>query len=517
MKLRVKLPLFTSITVLISISVIALFSILQFKKEVEESIKIYRVDETKKILLHLQDIVNISYSMLDNSYRASTPDAIAERYNIRFADSTDRVIKMIAVNMVRITLENLRVLCFGTDGYIWLNEFEKPYTVVMHPIKPEFEGQDKFFAIENTDKNVYEAFHDSIVAGEGEGRVTYDFYKPNSEERIPKLSWVKLYEPLGWVIGTGVYIDHIDDIVEQKTAELRAQIKRLIIGILIIGILLILLATLALYIFGHSITTPIHRIQNQLSEMAKGKIVSKLKIHRKDEVGQMKKSLDALITGFASYSQFADEIGQGNFESKFSPLSNDDILGSSLLGMRKSLKKAREKENIRLEENKKRQWAAEGITFFSDIIRNNSADLQKLYEIFIIELVNYIEANQGGIFLLNNHSDKKYLDLVSAIAYNRKKFLKKKIELGEGLIGACFMEKESIYISKLPQNYISIKSGLGMASPTNLLITPLIYENVVYGVIEIASFNTIVQHEIQFVENIARNLAVSISTSNLNS
>jgi len=516
MKLRTKLPIFTSITVLISIVVIAIFSIYQFKKEIEETIEMYRLEETEKILDHLKDIVNISYSMIDNSFRASTKEAIEERYGLIFSDEEGETVKMIAINMLKVTVENLRVLRFGVDGYIWINKFESPYTVVMHPIKPEYEGKVKVFPIGNTDKNVYEAFHDSIVAGSGEGRVKYDFYKPDSDERIPKLSWVKRYEPLEWVIGTGVYIDHIDKIVAQKTAELKAQIRRLIIGISLLGSILIFLASVALFFFGKTITDPIYKIQEQLSIMAEGRAVNKLDLNRTDEIGMMKKSLDSLIDGFSMYSKFANEIGAGDFESKFTLLSNDDLLGNSLMQMRNSLQRARQKEKIRQEENKKRQWAIEGLTVFGNIVRANSGSIIELADKFLLELINYINANQGGIFILNNkNKEDVFLEQVASVAYNKKKFLKKRIEIDEGLIGACFLEKEQINITKLPDNYIEIKSGLGTANPTNLFVLPLNYEGISYGVIEIASFSIFEEHEIDFIKKASEGLAISLSTSNV--
>lgn len=517
MKLRTKLPLFTSITVFVSIVIIATFSIIEFRREIEKSIEVYREEETEQILNHLKDVVNISYSMIDNSYRASTKEAIEERYGLKFNEEADQTVRMIAINMLKITIENLRVLRFGVDGYIWINEFEKPYTVVMHPIKPELEGKDWVFYIEDTDINVYDAFHDSIVAGEGAGRVQYNFYKPGSNERIPKLSWVRLYEPQGWVIGTGVYIDHIDKMVAKKTAELQAQIRRLILWISLIGALLIFVASLGLFFFGKTITSPLYQIQTQLSVMAQGKMVQHLKMDRKDEIGQMKHSLDALINGFTTYSKFAIEIGKGNFESDFKLLSNEDILGNSLIQMRKSLIKARHEEEIRQEENKKRQWATEGLTIFGNIIRANSDNMETLADKFLLKLTQYVNANQGGIFILNNHnSDDKHLYQIATIAYDRKKHQKKRLELDEGLIGACFLEKDKIYITKLPQDYMEIRSGLGTANPDNLLLVPLKYEEIVYGVIELAAFNKFEKHEIDFVEKVSESLAVSISTSHLN-
>jgi putative methionine-R-sulfoxide reductase with GAF domain len=405
-------------------------------------------------------------------------------------------------------------LRFGADGYIWINEFEKPYTVRLHPISPNLEGGDWVFYIEDSDVNVYEAFHDSIVAGNGEGKVSYNFYKPGSKERVPKLSFVKLYEPLGWVIGTGVYIDHIDKIVAKKTEEMETQISNLIFWVFIIGIIIIALASIALYLFGESITLPIYQIQNQLYEMSKGKIVSKLDITRKDEIGSMKKSLDELIEGFSAYSQFAIEIGKGNFESKFTTLSSEDVIGNSLLEMRTSLKIAQHEENKRNLENAKRQWTSEGLTLIGDVLRVNSSDIRKLCDAVLVETINYLKANQGGIFLLNEVDNEDiYLELMASVAYSRKKYLHKRINPGDGLIGACFLEKERIYMTNIPNEYLEIKSGLGTSNPRNLLIVPLMLEDNVLGIIELASFRVFDEHEIEFIEKIAQSMAVSISTS----
>jgi len=514
MKLRVKLPFVTSIIVFIAIVTVTIYSAISFLTSTEKSIEIYRVEETEKILNNLKDIVNIAYSMIDYSYKSSSKEGIFERYGLDITDSADATIKMIAMNMLNLTKENLRVLRFGVDGYIWINDFEKPYTVRLHPIRPELEGHDWVFYIEDKDVNVYQAFHDTIIAGEGEGKVTYDFYKPGTNERVPKLSFVKLYAPLGWVIGTGVYIDHINKIVAKKKDEMNAQIINLILGVAFIGIIIILVSAFSLYLFGESITKPIYQIEKQLSQMSKGKIVEKLAIKRHDEIGNMKKSLDELIDGFRTYSEFALEIGQRNFKSDFQTLSKEDVIGNSLIQMRESLKAAEHKENIRKEENARRQWIAEGLTLLGDILRINSGNLRILSEQVLVKLLSYLDANQGGIFILNEEDKNNiFLELYAAVAYSRKKFLTKKIPLNEGLIGACFLEREKIYITNLPENYVEINSGLGTAQPRNLILVPLMLEDNIFGVIELASFNMFNQYEIEFIERVAQSIAVSISTS----
>lgn len=512
MKLRSKLPLYTSIILFFSISTVSILSIYQFQKEIKKNIASYRVEATNQILDNLKDIVDIAYSMVDNSYQLSNPKSIKEKYGLDLNDTTESTIKMITMNMMKITLGNLRVLRFGTDGYIWINEFNPPYPVVLHPIRPELEGKAWIFYIENTDINVYQAFRDSIVAGNGAGRVSYNFYKPGTNERIPKISWVKLYEPLGWVIGTGVYVDYIDKIVAIKEESLKEQIRQLILIVALIGSAFIVLSIILLAIFARSITNPIYQIQSHLYEMSKGKIVEKLDIKRVDEIGEMKKSLDALIDGFLLYSKFANEIGQGNFKAQFEKLSDDDILGNSLMGMRDSLALARKQEKERLEQERKQQWINEGINRISDII-TISTKIEMLTENVTIKLVEYLDATMGTLFLLDfDENGNQFLNLYAAIAYNRQKFIKKQIELNEGLVGACFMEKEPINLTDIPENYIQIKTGLGTTRPRNIYLSPLKFENRVYGVFEIASFTVLEKHKINLIEEVSKLFAVSLST-----
>lgn len=512
MKLRTKLPLFTSIILFFSITTVSILSIYQFQREIKSNIEAYRIEATDQTISHLKDIVDIAYSMIDNTYKLSNPKAIQEKYGFLLQDSSQMTIKMFTMNMMKITLGNLRVLRFGTDGYIWINEFEAPYPVVMHPIKPELEGKSWVFYVENTDQNVYEAFHDSIVAGNGAGRVTYNFYKPNTNERIPKISWVRLYEPLEWVIGTGVYVDYIDRIVAQKEAALREQISQLITTIGAIGIIFIIASIIILTIFARTITDPLHQLQAQLHEMSMGKIVNKLAIKRRDEIGEIKNSLDSLIDGIARYSEFSGEIGKANFEAKFERLSSNDVLGNSLINMRNSLADARKQEQERLFVERKQQWINEGINRISDII-TISKDITTMSENLIFRLVSYVEAIQGNVFILDfDEDDNQYLNLVAAVAYNIKKYANKKIEMGEGLVGACFFEKLPINITDLPKDYFSVKTGIGQAQPKNLYLTPLIFESKVYGVIEIASFSLLDKYAIQLIEDVAKLFSVSLST-----
>ncbi|RLD83604.1 MAG: hypothetical protein DRJ07_06355, partial [Bacteroidetes bacterium] len=203
MKIKAKLPLYTSITVLLSVAAIAAFSIFSFYSRTLENIDNYRFEETEKVKDQLKDVVNIAYDMIALSYEKRSAKAIEDTYGILLSEGGNENIKMLFINIIKITLENLRVLRYGTDGYLWINELDPPYKVKMHATRPELEERSTVFYIPGTDINVYEAFAD-ICNESSEGFLEYSYPKPGQTEKLPKMSFIKLFEPLGWVIGTGV-------------------------------------------------------------------------------------------------------------------------------------------------------------------------------------------------------------------------------------------------------------------------------------------------------------------------
>jgi PAS domain-containing protein len=126
-------------------------------------------------------------------------------------------------------------------------------------------------------------------------------------------------------------------------------------------------------------------------------------------------------------------------------------------------------------------------------------------------MVKYLNAIQGGFFIFDD-SDKAspVLNLVSAFAYNRKKYLQKSIAFGEGLVGTCAREKQIINITEIPAGYIEITSGLGDTLPDNLLLIPVMHENELIGVLEIASLKKYQDYEVNFSQEVARNLGSTI-------
>ncbi len=297
--------------------------------------------------------------------------------------------------------------------------------------------------------------------------------------------------------------------------SIMAQADRNFMISLIVGIIGIMLLSFAIYIITKNISNPIQRITEFLKELAKGKTDSKLNIDvtSGDEIEEMTLALKTSINGLNLKTEFANNIGKGNLEYEFNLLSDEDKLGQALVNMRNSLRQAQDDESERKIQDEKRRWTNEGLAKFADILRQNNDNLDTLSNEIIKNLVYYLEANQGGLFILDDEDKNNiFLDLVSAFAFDRKKYLEKRIAYGDGIVGSVAIEKLTTYIEDLPNEYIKIISGLGGSNPNALLVVPLTLEEKVYGVLEIASFNKFEKYQIEFVEKVARDIAATLSS-----
>lgn len=301
-------------------------------------------------------------------------------------------------------------------------------------------------------------------------------------------------------------------IVEQGN---RALYISLLVGL--IGLLLLSYATFK--VLKGNIFKPINAITKVLHKLSLGEVTSdiQIEIKSKDEIGQMGQALSTTILGLEKKIEFANSIGKGILDSSFDLLSTNDYLGKALIDMRQSLKKANEDAEKRRQEDSIRQWTSEGLTHFSELLRQNTNNLEVLAYSIVKQLVQTIDANQGGLFLFNDDdSENPHFFLAASFAFNRRKFINKTILPGEGLIGACAIEKKTVHLKEIPDGYIEITSGLGGAKPNNLLIVPLLLEESVLGVIELASFNEFVEYQIEFVERIAMSIASTITSVRVN-
>lgn len=294
-------------------------------------------------------------------------------------------------------------------------------------------------------------------------------------------------------------------------AELINSSKNLRNITLILAGITILLGLVSAYLLMRAITRPVNFLKDVVVKLGKGELVEdKQTKFSNDEIGEMATAMDNLVNGLKATTHFAENIGKGNYSSDFKPLSEHDVLGNALINMRNNLARV-------AEDDAKRNWATEGLAKFGEILRTNTNDLEKLADEIISNLVKYLKSNQGALYIMDDESgDEPTMSMKACYAWDKKKFIDHKIHKGEGLAGQAWQEGDTVYLTEVPQNYIKISSGLGDANPTAILIVPLKVNEQIFGVVEIASFNTFADYEMEFVQKIAESIASTISSVKIN-
>ena len=208
---------------------------------------------------------------------------------------------------------------------------------------------------------------------------------------------------------------------------------------------------------------------------------------------------------------FVNKIGERDFSVDMASLKYNEGLGNALLRMRDQL------QSIANEESK-RNWAVNGVAVFSDLLRDNqNAEISEISFLFVKEIILYVKALQGAIYLINDTNPKhNFIETIAGYANERRKYLQKEIEMGEGLVGRCILENDTIYIDDLPDEYIHISSGLGNAKPKSLFLAPIRVNEKVYGVAEIASFHTLEEYQRNFITIVCQSFGATVANAKIN-
>lgn len=203
--------------------------------------------------------------------------------------------------------------------------------------------------------------------------------------------------------------------------------------------------------------------------------------HRLTEKVKFSSRLEESESRMNVMADFAKQIGEGNYHSELSITADRDILAQSLLIMRDNLLQNSRKEN-------EQSWIAAGKETISEILRQHNK-LEELSMKVIETLVNYTKLIQGALYVYDE--DRKVLTTAAAYAYSRRKFTSGEYPLGYGLIGQCAYEMDHVYRTEIPDDYVTITSGiLGDQKPRSLLLIPLITEEKLQGVMEFASLES---------------------------
>jgi CHASE3 domain sensor protein/putative methionine-R-sulfoxide reductase with GAF domain len=217
------------------------------------------------------------------------------------------------------------------------------------------------------------------------------------------------------------------------------------------------------------------------------------------------------ITNLKKAAVFIGKITRGEYDATWPDMNekntslNQQNLSGTLVHMRDQMKRIKDEDENRI-------WVTEGLTKFTEITRQHQDNVTALCEQAIRFITKYMKGQQGAVFLLQEQEEEQFLELVACYAFDKKKFVEKRVDIGEGLIGQAFLERSTVVLKDVPKGYTHITSGLGEATPNNVLIVPMMYNEKTEGVVEIAGFEEWKEHERHFMDKATEYMAAALSS-----
>lgn len=169
----------------------------------------------------------------------------------------------------------IKMARYGGSEYFWVNDMHS--NIVLHPIKPELEGQDLSGLEDANGKKLFAEFV-KVVKAQNEGFVSYLWPKPGFDNAVEKVSFVKGFEPWGWILGSGIYLDDVESQFMEELITVGGSSSFIILTGLILSLLIV-----------RSITSPLQATLNALSNIssAEGDLQHRLPVSGKDQFTQI--------------------------------------------------------------------------------------------------------------------------------------------------------------------------------------------------------------------------------------
>ncbi|HEX8213541.1 MAG TPA: HAMP domain-containing protein [Longimicrobium sp.] len=167
------------------------------------------------------------------------------------------------------------------------------------------------------------------------------------------------------------------------------------------------------------------------------------------------------------------------------------------------------------ERNQEQDWLKTNLAKFSRMMQGQK-DLEAVSRLIMSELTPLVGANHGAFFLMDQDTSAPILKLIASYAYRARKNVSNRFHIGEGIVGQSALEKKPILLTGVPDDYITISSGLGEAPPRNIVVLPVLFEGEVKAVIELASFMPFSQIHQVFLDQLTESVGVVINMISAN-
>ncbi|WP_044207606.1 GAF domain-containing protein [Flammeovirga sp. OC4] len=295
---------------------------------------------------------------------------------------------------------------------------------------------------------------------------------------------------------------------EKVLSNSENYIKWMMITFLVVFIFQAVILSWFVFMFSKAVGKRFEFLQGVTQRINEGKSLLEFKNDQKykyDEVAEITDNLYSLDDQLQAANMFSRKVTAGEVDVTYDKKYRDTSLANDLIQMRDKFRNVQEEE-------KKRNWVINGMAQFNQLLREKVTSQEEWFDNLLRSIINYIEASQGTFILLNEDQEgRQNLKLMALYAYDKKRYDERQYDLENGLLGQVYKEQKMVYIEDVPDNYINISSGMGGAKPKCLIILPLIYGDIMYGILEISSFSVLDNYHIDFLQKLSEIIASSIA------
>jgi HAMP domain-containing protein/signal transduction histidine kinase/CheY-like chemotaxis protein len=167
------------------------------------------------------------------------------------------------------------------------------------------------------------------------------------------------------------------------------------------------------------------------------------------------------------------------------------------------------------QKNTEQDWLKTNLAKFTRLLQGQR-DLLTVARLILSEMAPLVEMQHGVFYITDTSQDDTVLKLLASYAARKRKSIATEFQLGESLVGQCAVEKERIIVKNPPAGYVKINSGLGEATPANIVVLPVLFEGQVKAVIELASFTEFNEIQFGFLDQLTESIGIVINTIEAN-
>ena len=306
------------------------------------------------------------------------------------------------------------------------------------------------------------------------------------------------------VLAAWRYLPHLrmGMVVKKDASEAFASATRVARWSLVGGILTLLGALVVVLVLANSISRPITELTETTRAMAAGDLDRMADVSARDEIGDLARGFNSMIQTFRDVEAVAEAVSRGDLEQQVALKSEQDTLGLSINRMTETLQAL-------TEQNEHDRWLKTGQADLSGRMQGQLAQSELCGRV-VTHLVQYLGAQAGAMYVADAEGT---LRLQGSHVHGGEELLAPSFLLGEGLVGRVAESGKPVFLSKVPDDYFHIRSGLGGAPPRTLALYPLVHDDQIQGVLELGSFTSLTDEDRELLHKVSQSVAVALHTA----